>query len=164
MPLDHQTLEDDDKRYLWHPFTQQQDWEAEPQLIITRGEGCYLFDDAGNRYLDGVSSLWANLHGHRHPTINAAITRQLEQIAHTTMLGLTHPTAIQLGKRLVELAPGRLSRVFPRRLAKARLSDDGFGDTNRPAPDRRYNAHASNGRTLAGLWRLRGRHSSPNRS
>ena len=112
MPLDHQTLEYDDKRYLWHPFTQQQDWEAEPQLIITRGEGCYLFDDAGNRYLDGVSSLWANLHGHRHPTINAAITRQLEQIAHTTMLGLTHPTAIQLGKRLVELAPGRLSRVF----------------------------------------------------
>ena len=66
----------------------------------------------GRRYLDGVSSLWANLHGHRHPVIDAAIKQQLEKVAHTTMLGLTHPSAIQLGKRLVDLAPGGLSRVF----------------------------------------------------
>lgn len=112
MSLDYSALEHDDKRYLWHPFTQQQDWEAEPQVLITEAEGCYLIDSEGRRYLDGVSSLWANLHGHRHPTLNVAIRQQLERVAHSTMLGLTHPTAIQLGKRLVELAPGRLSRVF----------------------------------------------------
>lgn len=112
MSLDYRGLEHDDKRYLWHPFTQQQDWEAEPQVLITEAEGCYLIDSEGRRYLDGVSSLWANVHGHRHPTLNAAIKRQLDQVAHSTMLGLTHPTAIQLGKRLVALAPGRLSRVF----------------------------------------------------
>lgn len=112
MPLDYNALERDDKHYLWHPFTQQQDWELEPQVLITEAKGCYLIDSEGRRYLDGVSSLWANLHGHQHPTINAAIRQQLDRVAHSTMLGLTHPTAIQLGKRLVELAPGRLSRVF----------------------------------------------------
>jgi adenosylmethionine-8-amino-7-oxononanoate aminotransferase len=106
------SLEKDDKRYLWHPFTQQQDWEAEPQLVITEAQGCYLIDEEGRRYLDGVSSLWVNLHGHRHPVIDAAIKQQLAKVAHTTMLGLTHPAAIQLGKRLIDLAPGRLSRVF----------------------------------------------------
>ena len=112
MSLDHHMLENDDKHYLWHPFTQQQDWEAEPQLLITRAEGCYLIDSEGRRYLDGVSSLWVNIHGHQHPVINTAIKQQLENVAHTTMLGLTHPLAIQLGKRLVEIAPGQLSRVF----------------------------------------------------
>lgn len=112
MSLDYSALERDDKRYLWHPFTQQQDWEAEPQMLITEAEGCYLIASDGRRYLDGVSSLWANLHGHRHPTLDAAIRQQLDRMAHSTMLGLTHPTAIQLGKRLVELAPGNLSRVF----------------------------------------------------
>ena len=106
------TYEQDDKRYLWHPFTQQQTWEAEPQLVIEQAEGCYLIDVEGRRYLDGVSSLWVNVHGHRHPAINAAIKRQLDTLAHSTMLGLTHPLAVQLGKRLVELAPGQLSRVF----------------------------------------------------
>jgi adenosylmethionine---8-amino-7-oxononanoate aminotransferase len=112
MSLDHSSSERDDKRYLWHPFTQQQDWETEPQLVITEAQGCYLTDEEGQRYLDGISSLWVNLHGHQHPVINAAIKQQLEKVAHTTMLGLTHPSAAQLGKRLVELAPGRLSRVF----------------------------------------------------
>lgn len=112
MSFNPAALEQDDKRYLWHPFTQQQDWEAEPQVLITEAEGCYLIDSEGRRYLDGVSSLWANLHGHRHPALNAAIRQQLDRMAHSTMLGLTHPTAIQLGKRLVELAPGHLSRVF----------------------------------------------------
>ena len=87
------SLEADDKRYLWHPFTQQQDWEAEPQLVITEAQGCYLIDAEGRRYLDGVSSLWANLHGHRHPVIDAAIKQQLAKVAHTTMLGLTHPSS-----------------------------------------------------------------------
>lgn len=111
-PFAASQLELDDKRYLWHPFTQQKAWEAEPQIIIERAEGCYLIDTTGRRYLDGVSSLWANIHGHQHPVITAAIKQQLDQVAHTTMLGLTHPKAIELAKRLIEIAPGQLSRVF----------------------------------------------------
>jgi len=105
-------LEQTDKRYLWHPFTQQQDWEAEPQLIIERAEGNYVIDSEGKRYLDGISSLWVNVHGHNRPEINQAIIAQLGRVAHTTMLGLTHPSAIELAKRLIEIAPGKLSRVF----------------------------------------------------
>lgn len=101
-----------DKRYLWHPFTQQQSWEQQTPLIITAAEGNYLIAEDGRRYLDGVSSLWLNVHGHCHPTINAAIARQLEQLAHSTLLGLSHPPAITLARRLVELTPPSLSRVF----------------------------------------------------
>lgn len=105
-------LEQADKHYLWHPFTQQRDWEAESQLVIERAEGSYLIDIEGKRYLDGISSLWVNVHGHNRQEINQAIVAQLERVAHTTMLGLTHPSAIELGKRLIEIAPGKLSRVF----------------------------------------------------
>jgi adenosylmethionine-8-amino-7-oxononanoate aminotransferase len=101
-----------DKSVLWHPFTQQSDWEAEAQLVIERADGCYLIDSDNNPYLDGVSSLWVNIHGHRHPTIDQAIREQLERVAHTTFLGLTHPPGIELARRLVDLAPGRLQRVF----------------------------------------------------
>src|SRR5438445_13808077 len=72
----------DDKRYLWHPFTQQELWEGEDQVVIDHAEGCYLFDAKGRRYLDGISSLWVNVHGHRRPEINAAITAQLDRVAH----------------------------------------------------------------------------------
>lgn len=105
-------LEQDDKRYLWHPFTQQQDWEAEPQLIIERAEGSYLIDIDGKRYLDGVSSLWVNVHGHCRPEINQAINDQLQRVAHSTFLGLTHPPGIHLARRLIAIAPGQLQRVF----------------------------------------------------
>lgn len=105
-------LEQDDKTFLWHPFTQHCDWEAEPQTIIERAEGSYLIDGAGKRYLDGVSSLWVNVHGHRREEMNRAIQAQLERVAHTTFLGLTHPPAIELARRLVGIAPGHLKRVF----------------------------------------------------
>jgi adenosylmethionine-8-amino-7-oxononanoate aminotransferase len=105
-------LERDDQRYLWHPFTQQQSWEAEPPLIIDRAEGSYLIDVDGNRYLDGVSSLWVNVHGHLREEINAAITAQLARVAHSTFLGLTHAPGVELARRLIEIAPGRLQRVF----------------------------------------------------
>jgi adenosylmethionine-8-amino-7-oxononanoate aminotransferase len=101
-----------DHRVLWHPFTQQQGWCEEEQLIIERAHGCTLVDTDGNAYLDGVSSLWCNVHGHGHPTIDAAIADQLQRVAHTTMLGLSHPPAIELAQRLVDLAPPGLSRVF----------------------------------------------------
>ena len=101
-----------DKRVLWHPFTQQQGWCEEEPLIIDRAQGCTLFDTDGNGYLDGVSSLWCNVHGHGHPAIDRAVREQLERVAHTTMLGLSHPTAIELADRLVALAPRGLERVF----------------------------------------------------
>jgi adenosylmethionine-8-amino-7-oxononanoate aminotransferase len=111
------TLRAWDKAHLWHPFTPQADWcESEP-LILDRAEGVYLFDTEGRRYLDGVSSLWCNVHGHRHPTIDAAIRDQLDRVAHSTLLGVTNPPAVELARRLVELAPEGLTRVF--------FSDDG---------------------------------------
>ena len=114
---DPETLRSWDKAHLWHPFTAQADWCAGEPLIIDRGEGAELIDNEGRRYLDGVGSLWCNVHGHRHPSIDAAIRTQLDKIAHTTLLGLTHPTAILLARRLSEIAPEGLTRVF--------FSDDG---------------------------------------
>src|SRR3954468_6059594 len=109
MPLDHAQL---DRDHLWHPFTQQQAWAQEEPLMIEAGEGCELIDAEGRRYLDGVSSLWCNVHGHRHAGIDAAIQNQLGKVAHSTMLGLSHGAAAELAARLVEIAPPGLSRVF----------------------------------------------------
>src|SRR3954471_8516853 len=101
-----------DRDYVWHPFTQQQGWSAEAPLVVERGEGSYLFDNEGKRYLDGTAALWCNVHGHRHPAIDRAVREQLDRVAHTTMLGLSHPGATELAARLVEIAPEGLSRVF----------------------------------------------------
>ena len=107
-----QAVGDLDHRHLWHPFTQQREWCGEPPLVIERADGTDLIDAEGKRYIDGVSSLWCNVHGHRHPLIDGAIRDQLERVAHSTMLGLTHRGAAALASRLVELAPPGLSRVF----------------------------------------------------
>ncbi len=109
MPPDPAQLDHD---HLWHPFTQQQTWCAEEPLMIERAEGSHLFATDGRRYIDGVSSLWCNVHGHRHPGIDRAVREQLDRVAHSTMLGLSHPSAAQLAGRLVEIAPPGLSRVF----------------------------------------------------
>src|SRR5215216_1772252 len=105
-------VRDLDHRHLWHPFTQQQDWCREEPLVIERAEGTDLIDAEGERYIDGVSSLWCNVHGHRHPLIDQAVHDQLERVAHSTMLGLTHRSAAELAARLVDLAPPGLTRVF----------------------------------------------------
>jgi adenosylmethionine---8-amino-7-oxononanoate aminotransferase len=109
MSLDHARL---DRDHLWHPFTQQRGWVEEEPLIVERAEGSHLIDAEGRRYLDGVSSLWCNVHGHRHAGIDAAIQDQLGKVAHSTMLGLSHGGAAELAARLVEIAPPGLSRVF----------------------------------------------------
>src|SRR5215211_5875075 len=101
-----------DERYLWHPFTPQRDWDADDAPVIESAEGTDLIDEAGRRYIDGVSSLWCNVHGHRHPRIDEAVRDQLGKVAHSTMLGLTHAPAARLAKRLVEIAPPGLTRVF----------------------------------------------------
>jgi adenosylmethionine-8-amino-7-oxononanoate aminotransferase len=109
MSMDHAQL---DRDHLWHPFTQQLGWCEEEPLMIERGEGSLLIDSEGRRYLDGVSSLWCNVHGHRHAGIDAAVHDQAGRIAHSTMLGLSHAGAAELAGRLVEIAPPGLSRVF----------------------------------------------------
>ena len=87
--------------------------DAHDPMMLVSGQGCYLTDQHGNQYLDGNSSIWTNIHGHNHPTINAAIRAQLDQVAHTSFLGFTHEPAIQLGQQLVDLLHGGpLSRVF----------------------------------------------------
>jgi len=110
--VDHDALVAADRAHLWHPFTQQRDWAGEEPVIVERAEGTDLIDTHGRRYIDGVSSLWCNVHGHRQPRIDAAIRDQLDRVAHSTMLGLSHPPAIELARRLVEIAPPGLTRVF----------------------------------------------------
>jgi adenosylmethionine-8-amino-7-oxononanoate aminotransferase len=105
-------LRDLDKRHVWHPFTHMKLWVDEEPLVITAADGMHLIDSDGNRYLDGVSSLWCNVHGHRVPEIDAAIRAQLDKVAHTTMLGLASEPAILLADRLMKLVPAGLTKVF----------------------------------------------------
>jgi adenosylmethionine-8-amino-7-oxononanoate aminotransferase len=115
---DHRHWIEADRAHCWHPFTRQDEWCREEPVMLVRGEGAWLWDVAGNRYLDGNSSIWTNIHGHRHPKIDAAIRSQLEAVAHTSYLGFAHPKASELAERLSGLFPsGTLERMF--------FSDDG---------------------------------------
>ncbi len=105
-------LADADHNYLWHPFTQMRTWLRDEPLIIERGEGNYLIDVDGKRYLDGVSSLWCNVHGHRKARLDQALRAQIDRIAHSTMLGLSNTAAIELAEALVAIVPRGLGRVF----------------------------------------------------
>jgi adenosylmethionine---8-amino-7-oxononanoate aminotransferase len=112
MTLYYDKLKQLDHAYLWHPFTQMQEWMAEDPCIIDQADGHYLIDVHGRRYLDGVSSLWCNVHGHRVKELDDAIRRQLDHMAHSTFLGLSHVPGIQLAQKLIEVAPEGLQRVF----------------------------------------------------
>lgn len=105
-------LRECDRRHIWHPFTHMKLWMADQPLVIVAAEGMELIDSDGRRYLDGVSSLWCNVHGHRVPEIDEAIRRQLDRVAHSTMLGLASEQAIVLAERLMRIVPSNLSRVF----------------------------------------------------
>lgn len=110
--LDTETLRRYDREHVWHPFTQMKDWEAEEAIVIERGEGSYLIDSDGNRYLDGVASIWTNVHGHCRPEINLALKEQIDRLEHSTLLGLANDRSALLAKRLVEIAPPGLEKVF----------------------------------------------------
>ena len=97
---------------VWYPFTQMQEFVDHSPLSIVAAKGCWLEDEQGRRYFDGVSSLWANVHGHRHPVIDRAVQEQVNRVSHSTMLGLSHPGGIDLARQLVQLAPEDLNRVF----------------------------------------------------
>ena len=103
-----------DREHVWHAFTQMAEYEP---FVIERAHGCTLVDLDGREYLDGTSSLWCNLHGHRHPRLDRALREQLDRVAHVTNLGMSNPTTIELAKRLVDLTPAGLNHVF--------FSDDG---------------------------------------
>ncbi len=105
-------LEIDDRKYIWPPFTQMHEHVKENPLIIEEGSGCVLKDIYGNEYIDGVSSLWTNVHGHRKEELDLAIKEQLDKIAHSTLLGLSNIPAIRLARKLIEIAPEGLTRVF----------------------------------------------------
>jgi adenosylmethionine-8-amino-7-oxononanoate aminotransferase len=120
MTYDTETLIQLDKAYVWHPFTQMRDWiapEHQPMVLVA-GNGAWLEDSLARRYLDGNSSIWTNIHGHGHPTLNRAIRAQLDRVAHTSFLGFTNPQAVELAAGLVGVLPGSsLTKVF--------FSDDG---------------------------------------
>jgi adenosylmethionine-8-amino-7-oxononanoate aminotransferase len=109
---DAEELERDDRQYVWHPFTQMQDYEKASPLVIERAKGAYLYDVHGRRYLDGVSSLWVTVHGHRKRALDSAVRQQLGKVAHSTLLGISNVPAVRLAKMLVERAPEGLTRVF----------------------------------------------------
>lgn len=101
-----------DRQLLWHPFTQMQEYMALDPLIVERGEGCVLYDIEGKAYIDAVSSLWVNVHGHHCAKIDAAIKQQLDKIAHSTLLGIGNLPSVQLAEQLLKWAPANLRRVF----------------------------------------------------
>jgi adenosylmethionine-8-amino-7-oxononanoate aminotransferase len=112
LDMRNRQLAADDCKVIWHPFTQMQDYSLEAPVIIEKGDGCNLIDIDGNAYLDGVSSLWTNVHGHRKAKLDHAIRQQLDCIAHSTLLGLSNVPAIQFAKKLIDLAPDGLTKVF----------------------------------------------------
>lgn len=112
MKLTTQRLIELDKTYLWHPFTQMADWLADQPVIIDRGDGFLLIDTEGLQYIDGVSSLWCNVHGHRVKAVDDAIRLQLDKISHSTLLGLGQTSSIELAERLIQIAPKGLAKVF----------------------------------------------------
>ncbi|WP_457568982.1 adenosylmethionine--8-amino-7-oxononanoate transaminase [Desulfurobacterium sp.] len=115
--IDVNKLKEWDKTFVWHPFTQMAEYVKSDPIVIERGEGCWLYDVDGNRYLDAVGSIWCNVHGHNVKRLNDALYAQANKIAHSTLLGLTNVPAVQLAKEIVDIAPGGLNHVF--------YSDDG---------------------------------------
>ncbi|GHT22869.1 adenosylmethionine-8-amino-7-oxononanoate aminotransferase [Endomicrobiia bacterium] len=113
-------LTNSDKNNIWHPFTQMADWLNDDPckpLIIDRAKGSYLYDVDGKKYLDGISSLWVTLLGHKNPRIDKAVKKQIDKVSHTTFLGLTHKPAIDLSEKLLKILPDNLKKIF--------YSDDG---------------------------------------
>lgn len=109
-------LDKKDKEYVWHPFTQMKEWLADTPLVIEKGIGSYIYDTKGKKYIDGVSSIWVNIHGHRKREIDKAIEKQLKKIAHSTLLGLSNIPSIMLAEKLVKLTRSSglhsISKVF----------------------------------------------------
>ncbi len=123
-------LEELDKKYIWHPFTQMKEWLEEKPIIISEGRDCFLKDIYGRWYIDGVSSLWVNIHGHRKKEIDDAIKKQIDKISHSTLLGLSNVSSIKLAEKLISIVNKSLNRNSKlqnsdSKLTKVFYSDDG---------------------------------------
>ena len=105
-------IQEYDLKYIWHPFTQMKEYQEQSPIVIEDSDGVYLIDSDGKKYIDGVSSLWVNIHGHKSKEINNAIKQQIDKIAHSTLLGITNPSASILAKKLIDLSPNGLQKVF----------------------------------------------------
>jgi adenosylmethionine-8-amino-7-oxononanoate aminotransferase len=108
-----------DRKYVWHPFTQMRDWLKREPIVIVNGHGAVLRDVRGREFLDANSSIWTNLHGHQHPKIDSAITRQLNKISHSSALGFANEPASLLAEKLIQAANPELKnpklRIHPSR-------------------------------------------------
>ncbi|MBI5846968.1 MAG: adenosylmethionine--8-amino-7-oxononanoate transaminase [Nitrospirae bacterium] len=122
---DNRHLEDADRKYIWHPFTQMREWEEATPVIITEGRGSFVKDSCGRWYLDGVSSLWVNIFGHRKKEIDDAIKAQVDRISHSTLLGLSNEPAIRLAEKLVTLMNVSFGQAEGPPPAKVFYSDNG---------------------------------------
>ena len=129
---ENRQLEELDKKYIWHPFTQMKDWLEEYPIIISEGRDCFIKDIYGRWYLDGVSSLWVNIHGHGKKEIDDAIKEQLDRIAHSTLLGLSNVPAIKLAERLVKLVSQSLLRNTLSLPLPPRGEGRGWGENSEP--------------------------------
>ncbi|MGM0508502.1 MAG: adenosylmethionine--8-amino-7-oxononanoate transaminase [Fusobacteriota bacterium] len=105
-------LLDNDRKYIWHPFTQMKDYEDRDHILIKEGKGIYLYDYDGNKYYDTIASWWVNLHGHSNPRINKAVSNQMETLEHVNFSGFTHEPGVDLAKRIVDLMPDDLTKLF----------------------------------------------------
>lgn len=101
-----------DLNYIWHPYTQMQDCQAHPPILIEKAKGTKLYDNKGNFYYDTISSWWCNVHGHNHPKIKEAIRRQLDSLEHVLFAGFTHKPAILLAEKLISITPRNLTKLF----------------------------------------------------
>jgi adenosylmethionine-8-amino-7-oxononanoate aminotransferase len=132
IPEENRRLEELDRKYIWHPFTQMKDWLDEKPIIISEGKDCFIKDIYGRWYLDGVSSLWVNIHGHRKKEIDDTIKKQLDKIAHSTLLGLSNAPAIKLAEKLVNLVNQSLVRNTPSLTLPPRGGGQGWGEDSKP--------------------------------
>jgi adenosylmethionine-8-amino-7-oxononanoate transaminase len=124
---ENRRLEELDKKYIWHPFTQMKEWLEEKPVIISEGKDCFIKDIYGRWYLDGVSSLWVNIHGHTKKEIDDAIKEQIDHISHSTLLGLSNVPAIRLAEKLVKIVNQSLTRNTPSLTLPPRGGGQGWG-------------------------------------
>ncbi|MDH5424385.1 MAG: adenosylmethionine--8-amino-7-oxononanoate transaminase [Gammaproteobacteria bacterium] len=110
--MGNNTLIERDLSVLWHPCTQMKDHESLPIIPIKSGDGIWLEDFDGNRYIDAISSWWVNLFGHCNPRINQALQQQMQTLEHVILAGFTHETIVELSERLVKLTPAGLNKTF----------------------------------------------------
>ena len=139
------TLEELDLELIWHPCSQMKDYETLPPIVVDHGQGCWLYDIHGNKYLDVVSSWWCNLLGHCNPDINAAIKEQVDKLEHVIFANFTHKPIIELVQRLIEIVPNRIKKFHFNDNGSAAIEcalKTKSSELPKPKPDERFSMTA----------------------